>query len=93
MRITVLFTLVLLGAGCGGRVDGNAEGVTISGITIRNAEALRLADQHCGRYGKAARIEQTAELQSGRRNYNLLVFDPANRNAVHFTIQRFCCNV
>jgi hypothetical protein len=70
----LLFSLV---AGCGGRVDsGNAEGVTISGMVATDADALKLADEHCGKYGKAARIQQNAEPRSGRRVWNFICVRP-----------------
>ena len=63
----------MLAAGCGGRIDsGNAEGVTVSGLVVTNEEALRLADEHCKQYGKAARIQQTAAPRSGRRQWNFI---------------------
>lgn len=72
-RLPVLVFMSLIAAGCGGRIDsGNSEGVTVSGMVLTNAEALRLADEHCHKYAKTARIQQTAAPRSGRRNFNFI---------------------
>ena len=74
--VSVIFFSLLV-AGCGGRIDaGNAEGVTISGMVVTSDEALQLADQHCRKYGKSARIQQTAAPRSGRRNWNFICVRP-----------------
>jgi hypothetical protein len=65
------------GAGCGGRIDaGNSEGVTVSGMILTESEALRIADEHCAKYGKTARIQQSARPQSGRRVRNFVCVRP-----------------
>jgi hypothetical protein len=78
-RIAYVIIFSLLATGCGARIDaGNAEGVTVSGLVATDAEALQLADQHCGKYGKSARIQQTSDPQSGRRNWNYICVRPSS---------------
>ena len=77
-QVAFIVFFAILTAGCGGRVDaGNAEGVTISGMVVTSDEALQLADQHCRKYGKSARIQQTAAPRSGRRNWNFICVRPS----------------
>jgi hypothetical protein len=76
-RLSFVILFSMLAAGCGGRVDaGNAEGVTISGMVVTSDQALQLADQHCGKYGKSARIQQIAAPRSGRRTWNFVCVRP-----------------
>jgi hypothetical protein len=88
-RLAYLIFLSTVIASSGARVDaGNAEGVTISGMVVTQADALQLAEGHCSKYGKAARIQQIAEPRSGRRVWNFIFVRPGTTGHLDDVVRR-----
>ena len=67
-RLAFVIFLTALVTACGTKIDsGNAEGVTVSNTTGgSSAEALQVADEHCKKYGKAARLQQADLPRAGQ---------------------------
>lgn len=60
MRKLVVVALIPALAGCGGgpTVTGNSQGGVMDWFATNEREVFLLAQEHCGRYGKDARITQ-----------------------------------